>query len=131
MRNSHFASIARNNVPDSNNSIVVSDNQHPSSDKIFDHRSFLEQNPKARLSSVTVFGFNYITAIQCKFIVPDEDGPIITLHFGSKHEAARRNEMHNETISLENNEHIETVNCCCSVENHRIRSLSLGTTYEK
>jgi len=132
-RTSHFASISRQNGPDSNASIVVSDNQLPTGEKVFDHRIFLEKNPKARLVSVTVYGFNYITAIQTKFIVPGEEEPIITLHCGSQHEQAKRNEMHQETLNLESNEHIETVTCTIEIAPgyNRIRSLIFGTTFEK
>ena len=77
---------------------------------MFDHRPFLENNPRAKLVNVTVFGFNYITAIQTKFQIPGEDQPVTFLHYGTMHEHPRRNEMHKETISLEANENIETIN---------------------
>jgi hypothetical protein len=109
-RNSHFTTIGRSQVPDSNASIIAEERELPSGEKVFDHRTFLESNPRAKLINVTVFGFNYITAIQTKFTVPGEDEPVVFLHHGSKHENSRRNEMHKDTIILEANENIETIN---------------------
>lgn len=109
-RNSHFTTIGRSQVPDSNASIVAEERELPSGEKVFDHRAFLEANPRAKLINVTVFGFNYITAIQTKFTVPGEDDPVIFLHYGSKHENSRQNEMHTEVLHLDPSENIETIN---------------------
>lgn len=109
-RNSHFATIGRSHVPDSNNSIVNEERELPTGEKVFDHRQFLEFNPRAKLINVTVYGFNYITAIETKFQIPDEDEPVTFMHYGTMHENSRRNEMHKETLTLEANENIETIN---------------------
>ena len=39
--------------------------------------------------------------------------------------------MRHETLDIDNSEHIEIVSCCWSPENHRIRSITLWTNYEK
>jgi hypothetical protein len=61
VRTAHLGNNFRNLPVDSNASIIMSENQLPTGEKVFDHRPFLEQNPNARLSSVTVYGFNYVT----------------------------------------------------------------------
>lgn len=130
-RNSHSHTLNVNQVQDSNNSVILSEREMPNGEKVYDHRPFLERNPHAKLVSITIFGYNYITAIETKFLVPGDEQQYTFLHSGSMHENSRRNEIHKENIVLEPTEYIETISCCCSVENHRIRSLMLGTTYEK
>jgi hypothetical protein len=98
-------------VQDSNTSIIVSENQLPTGEKVFDNWPFLDQNPNAKLISITCYGFNYITAIETKFRVPGEENLVEFLHYGTKHEQTKKNEMHQEVLLLEPNEHIETVNC--------------------
>lgn len=96
---------------DSNASIIASENQLPTGEKLFDHWPFLDQNPNARLVSVTCYGYNYITAIETKFEIPGQENPITSLHYGTQHENAKKNEMHIETVALDAQEQIETVNC--------------------
>lgn len=112
-RNSHIAQYNRNGNIDSNSSIVVSEAQLPTGEKVFDHRLFLEKEPRARLISITVYGYKYITAIQTKYLVPDEDEPRVSLHFGTAHDKAKKNEMHKETLEIDSNETIELIYCSC------------------
>jgi len=99
--------------------------------KIYDHWAFLEQNPNARLVSITCFGYNYVTAIETKFEVPGQIELSTFLYEGSMHEKAKKNEMIEATLLLDENEQIETLNWWWSAKNQRIRSLTLGTNYEK
>ena len=84
---------------------------------MFDQKQFLEQEPKAKLISVTVYGYNYITAIQTKFVVPDKQDPYIFLHYGTAHEHPKKNEMRHETLDINNPggvntpEYIEVISC--------------------
>lgn len=78
--------------------------------KIYDHWIFLQQNPYARLVSITCFGYNYITAIETKFEVPGQTELATFLYQGTMHEQAKKNELIKETLVLEENEQIETVN---------------------
>ena len=130
-RNSHIAQYNRNGNIDSNSSIVVSEAQLPTGEKVFDHRLFLEKEPRARLISITVYGYKYITAIQTKYLVPDEDEPRVSLHFGTAHDKAKKNEMHKETLEIDSNETIELIYCSCWSENHRIRGITLVTSFDK
>lgn len=75
---------------DSSPSIDVNENYPQSGLRIFDHQSFLEQEPRARLISITIYGYNYITAIETKFFVPGKDEPAVFLHSGSAHDAAKK-----------------------------------------
>ena len=131
VRSSHITPINRNGNIDSNSSIVVSEAQLPTGEKIFDHRVFLEKEPRARLISITVYGYKYITAIQTKYLIPDEDEPRVSLHFGTAHDKAKKNEMHKETLEIENNENIELIHWCWWSENHRIRGITLVTSFDK
>mmetsp|Transcript_3021 Transcript_3021/g.2769 ORF Transcript_3021/g.2769 Transcript_3021/m.2769 type:complete len:107 (-) Transcript_3021:439-759(-) len=78
--------------------------------KIYDHWAFLEQNPNARLVSITCFGYNYVTAIETKFEVPGQIELSTFLYEGSMHEKAKKNEMIEATLLLDENEQIETLN---------------------
>ena len=113
VRSTHVTPTMRNGNIDSNSSIVVSEAQLPTGEKIFDHRVFLEKEPRAKLISISFYGYKYITAIQTKYIVPDEDEPRVSLHFGTAHDKAKKNEMYKETLELESNETIELIHCCC------------------
>ncbi|CAI2373579.1 unnamed protein product [Moneuplotes crassus] len=115
---------------ESNASIVGSESVIPTNKKIYDHWIFLQQHPYARLVSITCFGYNYITAIETKFEVPGQTELATFLYQGTMHEQAKKNELIKETMILEENEQIESVNCCCSAKNQRIRSITLGTNYE-
>lgn len=129
IRTAHMGTHLRNAVQDSNASIVVSENQLPTGEKVFDHWPFLDQNPRAKLVSITCYGYNYITAVETRFEVPGDENHIVFLHYGTMHEHTKKNEMHQEKLILEPNEYIETVNCWCNAENHRIRSLTLGRLF--
>jgi len=126
IRSAHLGNNARAAPQDSNASIIVSDNQLPNGERVFDHRPFLEQNPTAVLTGVTAYGYNYILAIKTVYSVPDQSEPVVILHHGSAFERAKRNEMNEHTLNLEASELIETVCCWWWAETHRIRSLTLG-----
>ena len=102
---------------------------HLWANKIFDHWLFIEQHPDARLVEMTWYGYNYVTAIEAKFQIPGEDDFSTIIHQGSMHDQAKKNEMYQETIILEENEQIETVNWWWSAKNQRIRSLTFGTFF--
>lgn len=53
VRTAHLGASNRNMPADSNASIIMSENQLPTGGKMFDHWPFLDQNPNARLISVT------------------------------------------------------------------------------
>ena len=89
IRTNH-ATIEKRPLLESNASLSISDFQGHSGERVFDHKAFLEQEPKAKLISVTVYGFNYITAIQTKFIVPDKEDPYVFLHYGTAHERPKK-----------------------------------------
>jgi len=92
-------------------SIAVSDLQMPSGERIFDHRAFLEREPRARLLSVTIYGYNYIMAIETRYAVPEMDEPKIYLHSGTAFDLSKSSELHKETIELDYSEHIELISC--------------------
>ena len=135
VRTNH-ATIEKRQPLESNMSLSVSEFWVNTGERVFDQKQFLEQEPKAKLISVTVYGYNYITAIQTKFVVPDKQDPYIFLHYGTAHEHPKKNEMRHETLDINNPggvntpEYIEVISCWWSPENHRIRSLTLWTNYE-
>lgn len=116
---------------ESKTSMTLSDLHSTSNEKVYDHQHFLELEPQARLISVSVYGYNYITAIETKYAVPGREDWYVFLHSGTAHDHAKKNEMHCETINILNYEYIVGVNCCVSAENHRIRSISFTTNYEQ
>ena len=109
-RTKHDGDSTKNFPMESSASIIMSESHLPNSRKYFDHWSFLEQNPDARLIEITCFGYNYVTAIETKFEVPGEEEIFTFLHQGTMHDRAKKNEMHQQTLSLDQNELIETVN---------------------
>lgn len=111
IRTAHLGNQFRQMPHDSNASIAVSENHLPTGERLFDHRKFLEEHPAAKLTSVTIYGFNYITAIKTTYRVPELDDPVVITHCGSAYEHAKRKEQHSETLNLEQAEQIETVFC--------------------
>ena len=116
---------------ESKTSMTLSDVHNSSWEKVFDHLHFLELEPSAQLISVSIYGYNYITAIETKYTVPEKEDPYVFLHWGTAHDHAKKNEMHWETMNILNFEYITGVNCGVSPENNRIRSISFWTNYEK
>lgn len=90
--------------------MTLSDFHNVSNERVFDHQHFLELEPKAQLISVSVFGFNYITAIETKYIIPGKEDSFVFLHSGTAHDHARKSEMHCETLNILNFEYIIGIN---------------------
>lgn len=109
-RTKHETESNRNLAIESSASIIVSDSIMASGRKVYDHWSFLENNPYARLVELTCYGYNYITAIETKFQIPGEEELVTFLHQGVMHDHSKKNEMHEKKIVLEPTEQIETIN---------------------